>query len=63
MSKTPKLAEIKVRLKPSSKRSIRAWAKRLNLSVNKFVVAVLAHSVEEHEQDATRRTKQEEPCK
>lgn len=54
MSKPAIPVEIKLRMDPSLKRRIAAWAKHLDLSMNRYIIAVLTNS--EKEQAAKRRT-------
>jgi hypothetical protein len=59
MSKTPKLVTVKVRVKPLLKQQLYNLAKRLDLSMNKVIVAGIVTSILEHRQDAAKRTAKE----
>ena len=59
MSKTAKLVTVKVRIKPLLKQQLYSLAKRLDLSMNKVIVAGIVTSILEHRQDAAKRRTQE----
>jgi hypothetical protein len=45
MSKTPKYATVKVRMKPAMKREIKASAKSCFRSMNRFIMAILTREL------------------
>jgi predicted transcriptional regulator len=55
MSKTPKLVEVKVRIKPSVKRTVKAMAKKLNCSQNRIMAAAITAAVMIRNEDPERR--------
>ena len=59
MSKTAKLVTVKVRIKPLLKQQLYNLAKRLDLSMNKVIVAGIVTSILEHRQDAAKRRRGE----
>jgi hypothetical protein len=63
MSKTPKLVTVKVRIKPLLKQQLYNLAKRLDLSMNKVIVAGIVPSILEHRQDAAKRRTAKEKAK